>query len=505
MRLRIFIIISLAWLNLSQATPADQTPRRWAVADDGGIAWSPKPGETHQDNIEMSGRQVSVIVSYGLDKAGHLSVSRQLVWPMLRFQPNKTRDHLSLIFGEDAEPRVFINQAAAGNATVTQVSLKGLVRLEGTYGRGKEIAFTRTIFPSVDKPLVCDQTTFTNRSAKDVVIEIEANERSVHTDATRGIYGDYYASSAVVGVGARTLKPGESTTASIVFSARKSAEPTLPFDVEAEKAARQSRVESVLTEMILETPDPVLNTAFAFAKIRASESIFATKGGLLHAPGGGAYYAAIWANDQGEYAGPFFAMLGDATARESAINAYRHFARYMNPDYNPIPSSIISEGAATWHGAGDRGDMAMIAYGAGRFALAYAQKESAEELWPLIEWCLEYCRRKITTDGVVASDSDELENRFPAGKANLCTSSLYYDALESAALLGRQLGKSAAQLDDYNRRSVAVRAAIEKYFGAKVEGFETYRYFDKRDLVGHPRHAVYATKDDRQRYTDPCA
>jgi hypothetical protein len=189
-------------------------------------------------------------------------------------------------------------------------------------------------------------------------------------------------------------------------------------------------------------------------------------------------------------------MLGDATARESAINAYRHFARFMNPDYNPIPSSIISEGATTWHGAGDRGDMAMIAYGAGRFALAYGQKESSEELWPLIEWCLEYCRRKITADGVVASDSDELENRFPAGKANLCTSSLYYDALGSAILLGRQLGKPVAQLDDYRRRAEAVRAAIEKYFGAKVEGFETYRYFDKRDLVGHPRHAAYATKDD---------
>ena len=41
------------------------------------------------------------------------------------------------------------------------------------------------------------------------------------------------------------------------------------------------------------------------------------------------------------------------------------------------------------------------------------------------------------------SDSDELENRFPAGKANLNTSSLYYDALISAVQLGKLLDKPA--------------------------------------------------------------
>lgn len=54
----------------------------------------------------------------------------------------------------------------------------------------------------------------------------------------------------------------------------------------------------------------------------------------------------------------------------------------------------------------------------------------------------EYCHRQLNVDGVVKSDSDELENRFPAGKANLCTSSLYYDALISAAYLGKALKKN---------------------------------------------------------------
>jgi hypothetical protein len=247
----------------------------------------------------------------------------------------------------------------------------------------------------------------------------------------------------------------------------------------------------------------VLNTAFAFAKIRAAESIYLTKGGLMHGPGGGRYYAAIWANDQAEYANPFFAFLGDPTATDSAINAYRLFAKYMNPDYKPIPSSIVAEGADTWHGAGDRGDMAMIAVGASRFALARGDRATAEELWPLIEWCLEYCKRHVNADGVVSSDADELENRFPSGKANLCTSSLYYDALLSGADLSRELGKPVALANDFEARAKVLRTAINNYFGRNVEGFETYRYFDKAvpsvNANALRRHSHYINEPDHLR------
>jgi hypothetical protein len=237
------------------------------------------------------------------------------------------------------------------------------------------------------------------------------------------------------------------------------------------------------SNLVLETPDPILNTMFAFAKIRATESIFNTKGGLMHGPGGLRYYAAIWANDQAEYVNPFFAFLGDDIAVRSAMNSYRMFAKYMNPEYKPIPSSIIAEGDATWHGAGDRGDMAMIAYGAGRFALAYGEKDSAKVLWPLIEWCLEYLKRKVNENGVVWSNKDELEGRFPSGNANLNTSSLYYDALVSAALLGKLLNEPSGKIKLYEQRAKDIRANIEKFFGATVEGFKTYRYYEGNDTL----------------------
>ena len=124
----------------------------------------------------------------------------------------------------------------------------------------------------------------------------------------------------------------------------------------------------------------------------------------------------------------------------------------------------------------------MYAYGCARFCLARGDKAIAEELWPAIVWCLEYCRRQTTPDGVIASDTDELEGRLPTGKANLSTSSLCYGGLRSAADLGRALGQEA-EARAYDQQADALAKAIDKYFGAKVEGFDTYRYYDGNDVL----------------------
>ncbi|CAN5355476.1 hypothetical protein BH11ARM2_BH11ARM2_12760 [soil metagenome] len=72
----------------------------------------------------------------------------------------------------------------------------------------------------------------------------------------------------------------------------------------------------------------------------------------------------------------------------------------MNKEFRPIPSSIIAEGTSFWNGAGDRGDMAMIAYGESRYALAKGDRGKTLHVWPLIEWCLEYLDRKVSPEGV---------------------------------------------------------------------------------------------------------
>lgn len=493
-------LLPLVLLPAVCALAAPAQASRWNLVPDGGIEWKPMKGEAHQDHIEMSGKRISVILTYAVDAAGKPALSRHVVWPMLRFPPNGTRDHLALDYGGDATPRIILNRALPRSEVVTRIHHHGITRLESTVAnRSGELALTRTFYPSAGRPVWVEDYTFTNRSAKDVTVELEETEKTVRTGEARGIYGSYTARARVLDPGEKVLAPGASITLSFAISASLTRETEAAIDPAAELQGRRDRLASFAAHLQLVTPDPVLNTMFAFAKIRAAESIYATKGGLMHGPGGGAYYAAIWANDQAEYANPFFAMLGDPVATESAINSYRHFARFMNPDYRPIPSSITAEGATFWHGAKDRGDMAMIAHGAARFALAHGDRRVADELWPLIEWCLEYSRRQTDANGVIASDSDELENRFPSGKANLCTSTLHYDALRSAVLLGRDLAKPAAQLSAYTAQADALRGAIEKHFGATVEGFETYRYFDKSFPSYQARHAHYASEPDHLR------
>ena len=228
-----------------------------------------------------------------------------------------------------------------------------------------------------------------------------------------GVDGAYVVEERLYGTGSFRLEPQQSLTFSAVVSARRASEQPLVCDAAKELADRRALVEQWQHNLVLETPDSVLNRMFAFSKLRACESIYETKGGPMHGPGGESYYAAIWANDQAEYVNPFFPFEGYAYGNASSLNSYEWFARYMNDEWKPIPSSIIAEGTDIWNGAGDRGDAAMIAYGAARYVLARGDKEEALRLWPLITWCLEYCNKQLNDAGVVRSDRDELEGPLP--------------------------------------------------------------------------------------------
>jgi hypothetical protein len=457
-----------------------QAQNRWNLEPDRSISWKVKNGEAHSDNIEMSGRFVSIIATYGIDEKGSPVLSRQLVFPMLRTIPNDTHANIIYTFGSDAEPVIKINNRPA-NEQVTRFVLRGLLTIEST--ANGSISIKRELFPSTDKPLAIEKFTLKNVSGRDAVVDIEDFEKISRSHPEKSVYGVYEMSAKSYGSGIFTLKPNESLSFGVIYSGRKLSEQPPVIDVDKELGKRNDFVNLMFDNLSFVSPDPVLNRMFDFAKIRAMESIYETKGGLVHSPGGASYYAAIWANDQAEYANPFFAYTGYTTAIEAGKVSWSWFAKYINPEYKPIPSSIIAEGTDFWNGAGDRGDQAMIAYGASRFALALGDRKTAEEVWPLIEWCIEYCKRKINSDGVVASDSDELEGRFPAGKANLCTSSLFYDALISASYLGKELEKPAKLITSYTSMAQELRKNIEKHFGAVMDGFETYRYYEANDVL----------------------
>lgn len=480
--------------SLAIAQPKD----RWTIQDDGAIRWDIHTNIPHNDHLEMSGQQLSVVLRYGVDAQKRFHLNRSLVFPMLRMHPNKTQNNLKQRFDVNIPALVTVDDQTLLNEEVRDVTFNGIMRVESSFGyihRRKElkdaVQLTRVLYPSANAAYYCEEYTFKNSSPNQITLRVPQWRVAYTTPEEAGVYGAYSIEAGLSKSGTFVLKPGETLDFFAIFSGRKLADASPVQDAAAfshinilnERAAREALIHQWWGNLVLDTPDPVLNRMFAFAKLRGAESIYRTKGGLMHGPGGEAYYAAVWANDQAEYINPFFPFLGYEIGNESALNSFRHFARYMNPDYKPIPSSIISEGVSFWHGAKDRGDGAMIAYGAARYALARGDKEEARELWPLIEWCLEYCNRKLTPAGVVASNSDELENRFPAGDANLCTSTLYYDALRSAVMLGRELGVPAKQLNTYRGQAQALEKAIEKHFGYEIEGFHSYRYYEGNDIL----------------------
>lgn len=449
---------------------------RWQL-ERGAIRWRVK--DAHQDHLEMSGEQLSAIIYYGADDQGELLLRRKIVWPLLRTVPNDT--HASLIhqFDTAVSPTLRLNGQKLSSERPSWVQYNGLLKIHSKLNAG--LSLTRTLTPSPTAAYLVEQHELHNQGSTAVTVQVGAFDKQYQTEASKGVDGSYVIRTQSNFSGELVLQPDESKSYQLTFSAVRVKDKAIA-NIDAQQAAdtllqRRQYVTSLQQKLQLETPDPVINQMFEFAKLRAAESIYRTKGGLMHGPGGGRYYAAIWANDQAEYVNPFFPFLGDANGNESAMVSFSHFARFINPEFKPLPSSIVAEGLDIWNGVGDRGDCAMVAYGASRYALASGDKNQAQQLLPLINWCLEFNQRKTTKEGVIASDTDELENRFEAGEVNLSTNMLAYGALVSSGHLHQALGDHA-KAKTLQQKAATLRSAINSYFAAEVEGFATYRYYE---------------------------
>lgn len=437
-------------------------------------AISMTPCGAWRDHFAMSGRKVDLILEWEIDDALSFHANRRIRFPMLRTEPDNTHASLSIDSPDKDIPSILVNGQPLPAGKSEKVILRECLYINQKHG--DLLSSETAVFPTVSNQAVVDLITFANISGKNLKLSIPQFSR--RQEAGSGVSGQYLFEINIIGSGNYLLAPGETICYGISRAARAASDSPYYTEPSAELAARKQLYNDIKSELVLDTPEAVLNLMFDFCKFHTAESIFSTRGGLMHAPGGyNKYLAAIWANDQAEYANPFFPFLGNAVGNEAALNSFRLFAKYMNDDFKPIPSSIISEGRGYWNGAGDRGDMAMLAHGASRFAMASGNREWAEELLPLIEWSLEYCRRQKTPDGVIRSDKDELEGRFPAGDANLCTATLYYDALVRTAELLDSLGLKPGQAARYRSEAEELRQAIVRHFSAEVEGFLTFRYY----------------------------
>lgn len=456
----------------------------WNISSDGaGVS----------DHIEMAGFFASAIISYGTDNKGRLRLMRHLTVPSLRFQPNLTGSSFSHNFNADS---FLISQKGKKTVeTPDKVLIKGSLKIISHSRCDTEI--TRELLPAVNEPALIEKVTVKNCSGSEKEYVVSAKSYAKKAPDFICIGGSIFAETSVCFDSKfehpqnrqkeYALKPNESFTFYCVHYAHQGAGLS-EFSITDEISARKKFTDEMFSSLVLKTPHPELDAQFSHCILRGSESIFKTKSGLMHSPGGGNYYAALWTNDQCEYANPFFPFSGYKAGIEQSINCYSLYEKYMDKSDKPMKdkralvTSIIAEGDGYWNGAGDRGDGEMYAYGLSRFLLEMSDIELIKRFWDSLIWCLDFALSRKTQDGIIASDSDELENRFESGNANLFTSCITYDALGNCSVLAEIIGDSEHKQLWLDERK-ALRDAIEEYFGANVEGFDTYRYYDgNKDL-----------------------
>lgn len=449
------------------------TRQYWNISGN-ELVWEVKKGQCHFDDIEMSGLYSDFIVSYGVKEDGSLYLSRSCYFPTLRTIPNNT--HATFCMHVKSEVQSDCPWLLHDGIPVIEYPycfvFDGTLHIYSQTEFGFDVH--RCLFPATDSKACIELVTL--RPTKDVTLTLSKNANYVHAYG-RGTKGVYVArvdhtASATINLNAESTSPY-----AIFYSAEVSGKPYDLPNAENELCKRIVRVRGLCKHsLVLDSGNKELDTMLYFAKLRAGESIFETLSGKFHSPGGRAYYAATWCNDQIEYAGPHFAMTGDEIAIEASLNAYRSYIPFMSDTYYRLPSSIIAEGLDIWEGAGDRGDAAMYLYGASLFCLYLGDQKVARELFYAIDWCAEYCEKQKSPEGVICSDTDELEGRFPTdGHANLSTSSLCYGGLIFAAKLASSLGYTE-KADLYRERAEALKGAMESYFGAELHGYRTYRY-----------------------------
>jgi len=430
---------------------------------------------------DCSGKQALVMCMQGRKVVMQVLVdpvkgfSYQACFYHVRSEADNKQKKLLQETGRDSDPELLINDQVLPCLVPATATFDGMLTL--TYPMSGGVVVTRTVYPSMGEAAVIDEWQVHNTSDKTLTVKVAPNSKVTAVDAQVEII------RTCAGVESIAVKPGGELAFSASMVAHLTASPKPVPDVAAARAARRAVADAAWRGPgRLETPDAQLNLAFTLQKFHVLECPMETIKGVITHNGSLIYAPGIWANDPVEYSSPLFPFFGDAGLNRAGMNMYRIWQDHCQQHgIVPFPGSF--EGPALSLTQHERGDDAMVLYGLSKFLLFQGDRAAAAELWPLIEFSAASVISHTTPDGIVASQTDEMEDRYPTGKANLSTSALAYGGYRQAARLAQALDKPVAA--DFNQRADALRMGIEGYFGAEIEGFKTYRYYqDNTTLRG---------------------
>ena len=142
----------------------------------------------------MSGKSVSVVLRYGVDREGNFTLNKGMVWPLLRTVPNNT--HASLMRRSAWNPldAVFVNSRSLTEEKVESISLNGILTVEsrfdkGYYGQWKLI---REYFPSTDQPALIEKYSLINTGKNSLQVEITEEQTRFENQSGKRSYRSLY-------------------------------------------------------------------------------------------------------------------------------------------------------------------------------------------------------------------------------------------------------------------------------------------------------------------------
>jgi hypothetical protein len=274
---RRFVVFLLSFLSMAAAAAPV-----WKLAPDGGILLNPAETELpYRDHIEMSGQRMSAVIRWGVEADGHFTEERSLVFPMLRTVPNNTHASLMHRIGTDIPSLLSVNGLSLKLEQVQEVEINGFIRVVSSFAIGKaniglgtgtapklSVELTRSLFPSVDKPLFGETYTLVNVSDRAMTVYVPAYSQVFRTPAKNGVDGVYVVRADLTGTGTFVIEPGESVHFGACFQAYREAEKPQEPDLDAELARRAALVEGWDESLVRASPPA--GTAWPSATSRPS-------------------------------------------------------------------------------------------------------------------------------------------------------------------------------------------------------------------------------------------
>ena len=300
-----FSLISFAQQNLSKY----QDEKFWKLSDNNTITWdlTKESKLPHIDKIEMDGQRVAVIISYEVNEDRKLNINRDIIFPQLRIfiessanQWRKYRAYLRDEFSDEFLPTITVNKRTFEPGPLDSVRINGMLQFYHAECQG--LTVKRTLLPSMSERMFVEIWTLDNVTKEHIEIAIGKTEYIQEQSGQNGNFSRKVYTDADDKI---TIDPEKSYEFAIYFTAQLNDEKVITVSFADAVNERKSFLDRINNNLVLETPNPVINRLFAFSKIRAAESIYDTKMGLVHSPGGGRYYTGVWPMIRRNTAGRF--------------------------------------------------------------------------------------------------------------------------------------------------------------------------------------------------------